>query len=84
MQYEDWTWKPGGTGNVQFAFTQAFSRMALTCQRETKVMARHYLNPSLADTCNFINHFPPAVNTIIVRAAGSVKSSRENIQSSGV
>lgn len=70
-------------GNVQFAFSQDF-RMALTCQKEPKLMARHCLNPPLADTCNFINHFPPAVNTIIVRTAGSVKSSRENILSSGV
>lgn len=34
------------------------------------------LNPSLADTCNFVNHFFPVVNTSIVKAAGSVKNSR--------
>lgn len=54
------------------------SRLTLPCQSETKKMVRYCLHPSVADSCNFINRFFPVVNTTIVKAAGSVKSSRGN------
>ena len=58
-------------------------RMAPPCQHEAKMTAPYCLNPSLANTWNFINYFFPAVNTSIVKAAGGVKSSRGTIRSSG-